>query len=29
MSERKRGKPTPLKDVVPTVLERRGRSQRL
>ena len=29
MSERKRGKPTPLKDVVPTVLSQRGLSQRL
>lgn len=29
MSERKRGKPTPLKDVVPTVLNQRGLSQRL
>jgi predicted nucleic acid-binding Zn ribbon protein len=29
MSERKRGKPTPLKDVVPAVLDESGLGQRL
>jgi predicted nucleic acid-binding Zn ribbon protein len=29
MSERKRGKPTPLSDVVPAVLDERGLSERL